>query len=40
MVIGVIEKTFGTLYCTILPISDKGRLLCKHRKVMLPPQKE
>lgn len=34
MVIGVIEKTFGTLYCTVLHISDKGRLLCKHRKVM------
>lgn len=33
-VIGVIEKTHGTLYCTVLHISDEGRLLCKHRKVM------
>ena len=34
LVIGVIEKTPGTLYCTVLHISDKGQLLCKHRKVM------
>ena len=34
LVIGVIEKSQGTLYCTILHISDKGTLLCKHRKVM------
>ena len=34
LVIGVIEKDKGTLYCTILHISDKGKLLCKHRKVM------
>ena len=34
LVIGVIEKSSGTLYCTILHISDKGSLLCKHRKVM------
>ena len=34
LVIGVIEKSSGTLYCTILHISDKGTLLCKHRKVM------
>ena len=34
LVIGVIEKSSGTLYCTILHISDKGILLCKHRKVM------
>ena len=34
IVIGVIEKTLGTLYCTILHISDQGNLLCKHRKVM------
>ena len=32
---GVIEKKVqGHLYCTILHISDKGTLLCKHRKVM------
>ncbi len=34
LVIGVIEKTLGTLYCTALHISDKGELLCKHRKIM------
>ncbi len=34
LVIGVTEKSSGTLYCTILHISDKGTLLCKHRKVM------
>lgn len=34
IVIGVIEKAAGTLYCTILHISDIGDLLCKHRKVM------
>lgn len=34
LVIGVIEKTLGTLYCTVLHISDKGELLCKHRKLM------
>ena len=34
LVIGVIEKSSGTLYCTVLHISDKGSLLCKHRKVM------
>ena len=34
LVIGVIEKSSGTLYCTILHISDEGTLLCKHRKVM------
>ena len=34
LVIGVIEKSLGTLYCTILHISDKGSLLCRHRKVM------
>ena len=34
LVIGVIEKTSGTLFCTVLHISNKGELLCKHRKVM------
>ena len=34
LVIGVVEKSSGTLYCTVLHISDKGTLLCKHRKVM------
>ena len=34
IVIGVIEKSSGTLYCTVLHISDTGTLLCKHRKVM------
>ena len=37
-VIGVIEKTHGTLYCTVLHISDEGKL-CKHRKVMPTAQK-
>jgi len=34
IVIGVIEKDMGTLYCTVLHISDKGEMLCKHRKIM------
>tara|TARA_Y100001935_G_C17241860_1_gene476146 strand:- start:190 stop:1110 length:921 start_codon:yes stop_codon:yes gene_type:complete len=34
LVIGIIEKTKGTLYCTILHISDEGLLLGKRRKVM------
>lgn len=34
LVLGIIEKTIGTLYCTILHISDKGTLLSKHRKIM------
>tara|TARA_B100000686_G_scaffold111542_1_gene118949 strand:+ start:2117 stop:3034 length:918 start_codon:yes stop_codon:yes gene_type:complete len=32
--IGVIEKDEGTIYCTALIISEKGKLLGKHRKVM------
>lgn len=32
--IGVIEKDDGTLYCTALVISEKGKLIGKHRKVM------
>ena len=34
IVIGVIEKDMGTLYCTVLHISDKGEMLCKRRKIM------
>ena len=34
LVIGVIERCSGTLYCTVLHISDKGNFLSKHRKVM------
>tara|TARA_B110000014_G_scaffold78095_1_gene53572 strand:+ start:875 stop:1801 length:927 start_codon:yes stop_codon:yes gene_type:complete len=34
MSIGVIEKDHGTLYCTVLLISNKGEYLAKHRKVM------
>lgn len=34
LVIGVIERDDGTLYCTVLFFGDDGRLLGKHRKVM------
>lgn len=34
LVIGVIEREIGTLYCTILFFSNDGTLLGKHRKVM------
>lgn len=34
LVIGVIERTPGTLYCTALFIGPDGALLGKHRKVM------
>ena len=34
MVIGVIEREGGTLYCTALFFSPDGRLLGKHRKLM------
>ncbi len=34
LVIGVIEKDGGTLYCTALHISKSGKLLGKHRKIM------
>ena len=34
LVIGVIERDGGTLYCTVLFISKKGELLEKHRKIM------
>lgn len=34
LVIGVIERELGTLYCTILFFSDQGELLGKHRKLM------
>ena len=34
LVIGVIEREGGTLYCTVLFFGDDGRLLGKHRKVM------
>ncbi len=34
LVIGVIERGGGTLYCTALYFSDGGTLLGKHRKVM------
>jgi len=34
MVIGVIERDGGTLYCTALFFSPEGRLMGKHRKLM------
>jgi len=34
LVIGVIERDGGTLYCTVLFFGDEGQLLGKHRKVM------
>ena len=34
LVVGVIEKAQGTLYCTVVHISDKGKYLGKHRKIM------
>ncbi|KDB67930.1 nitrilase-related carbon-nitrogen hydrolase, partial [Bordetella bronchiseptica] len=34
IVVGVIERDGGTLYCTILFFSPEGELLGKHRKLM------
>ncbi len=34
LVIGVIEKEIGTLYCTVLFFADDGTFLGKHRKLM------
>jgi nitrilase len=34
VVIGVIERDGGTLYCTVLFLSPEGRLMGKHRKLM------
>jgi nitrilase len=34
LVIGVIEREIGTLYCTVLFFSPDGALMGKHRKVM------
>src|SRR5208283_1747826 len=34
LIIGVIEREGGTLYCTALFFSDEGKLLGKHRKLM------
>jgi len=34
LVVGVIERDGGTLYCTVLFLSPDGRLLGKHRKLM------
>jgi nitrilase len=34
LVIGVIERDGGTLYCTVAFLSPEGRLLGKHRKLM------
>ena len=34
LVVGVIEREIGTLYCTVLFFSDEGRFLGRHRKLM------
>ena len=34
LVIGVIERDIGTLYCTVLFFASDGRLLGKHRKLI------
>jgi nitrilase len=34
LVLGVIERDGGTLYCTVVFLSPEGRLLGKHRKLM------
>jgi nitrilase len=34
LVVGVIERDLGTLYCTVLFVGPDGRLLGKHRKLM------
>src|SRR5699024_3067628 len=34
LVVGVIERDGGTLYCTVVFFSAKGELLGKHRKLM------
>jgi len=34
LVVGVIEREGGTLYCTVLFFGDDGRFLGKHRKLM------
>lgn len=34
LVIGVIERELGTLYCTVCFFSPEGKLLGKHRKLM------
>ena len=34
LVVGVMERDLGTLYCTALFFAPDGRLLGKHRKVM------
>src|SRR5258705_3929566 len=34
LVVGIIEREIGTLYCTVLFFAPNGALLGKHRKVM------
>jgi len=34
VVIGVIEREIGTLYCTVLNFSPEGKMIGKHRKLM------
>ncbi len=34
LVVGVIERDGGTLYCTVVFVSPSNGYLCKHRKLM------
>jgi nitrilase len=34
LVVGIVERDRGTLYCTVVTFSPEGRLLGQHRKVM------
>src|SRR5277367_2860291 len=34
LVVGIVEREGGTLYCTVVTFSPEGRMLGKHRKVM------
>lgn len=34
LVVGVIERALGTLYCTIVTYAPSGKLIAKHRKLM------
>ena len=40
LVVGVIERDGGTLYCTATIFGPDGQLLGKHRKLMITPRKK